>query len=120
MNMDNQGFPETMISDNDFFLLSDLIYKFSGIHLTIEKKTLLVTRLTRILRQYNLLTFKDYYGYVKSDKTGYALSELVEAISTNHTFFFREKEHFDYLLSTALPNIFEKLKPIVLYIVHQQ
>lgn len=42
--------------------------------------------------------------------TGNELGELVNRISTNHTFFFREKEHFDFFLKTALPEAEARLK----------
>ncbi|MDD2444353.1 MAG: protein-glutamate O-methyltransferase CheR, partial [Desulfotomaculaceae bacterium] len=55
-------------------------------------------------------SFKEYYDYVVKDHSGRALLDLVDRISTNHTFFFREKDHFDYLSAVVLPEISETLR----------
>ena len=99
-----------VISDQEFGLMRNLIYSRFGINLTEVKRTLLVTRLTSQLTQHGFQTFKQYYDYILSDKSGQALSVLVNRISTNHTFFFREKDHFDYLQSTVLPHITTSFK----------
>ncbi len=89
------------ISDKEFTRLRDLIYKRFGINLTEQKRSLLVGRLQKLMRQLNLPTFSAYFDYLDNDKTEAALSELIDLISTNHTYFNREKDHFDYLSETA-------------------
>lgn len=98
------------ISDSEFTHLRDLIYNRFGINLTEQKRSLLVGRLQKLMRQLRLPTFSAYFEYLENDKTEAALSELVDLISTNHTYFNREKDHFDYFSQTALPAIIEKLK----------
>ena len=98
------------ISDTEFTRLRDLIYKRFGINLTEQKRSLLVGRLQKLMRQLNLPTFSAYFDYLDNDKTEAALSELVDLISTNHTYFNREKDHFDYFSQTALPAVIERLK----------
>lgn len=98
------------ISDKEFSDLRDLIHKRFGINLTEQKRSLLVGRLQKLMRQLSLTTFAQYYQYLTGDKTEQALGELVDLISTNHTYFNREKDHFDYFYETALPTIVEKLK----------
>jgi len=100
---------EIKISDGEFHLLSALIYRHFGINLT-QKKTLLKTRLQNVLRQGNFRSFRQFYDYVLANPAGRAMSELVNAISTNHTYFYREKEHFDFLSQTALPEITARLR----------
>ena len=90
--------------------MRDLIYDHFGINLTEQKRSLLVGRLQKEIRTLGFTSFKDYYNYLISDKTGQALSTLVNFISTNYTFFSREKAHFDYFTSTALPNMIERIK----------
>ncbi|MCP4753431.1 MAG: protein-glutamate O-methyltransferase CheR [Proteobacteria bacterium] len=97
------------ISDKEFQLFRTYIYEHFGINLTDVKRALLVNRLQKILRREGYSKFQEYYDAIQKDKTGHGLSELVDAVSTNHTFFFREKVHFDFLLSTSLPNIVGKL-----------
>ncbi|MEG2016216.1 MAG: protein-glutamate O-methyltransferase CheR, partial [Oscillospiraceae bacterium] len=48
-------------------------------------------------------SFAEYYNYVLSDKTGEALTEMINKITTNYTYFMREPKHFDFLKDTALP-----------------
>lgn len=93
------------ISDEEFKLLRDLVYNNIGINLTEEKRNLLMGRLQKILRARSFSNFRDYYNFIINDKSGEALSELANSISTNHTFFYREKDHFEFFLSTALPEI---------------
>ena len=98
------------ISDGEFGQLRDLIHKRFGINLTDQKRSLLVGRLQKLMRQLDLQNFSAYYDYLSQDKTEGALGELVDLISTNHTYFNREKDHFDYFSQTALPAVIEKLK----------
>lgn len=93
------------ITDEEFNLLANLIKKYSGINLSYEKKTLIVGRLSNIVRTKNLNTFKEYYEILKNDNDGKELSLLIDKITTNHTYFMRESEHFNYLSNTVLPNI---------------
>jgi len=105
----NRGKGMISISDQEFQLFRTFIYKNFGINLTDVKRALLVNRLQKILRREGFTTFEEYYEAIQKDKTGHGTSELIDAVSTNHTFFFREKVHFDYLMSTAFPNTVSKL-----------
>jgi len=93
------------ISDQEFQLFRSFIYDNFGINLTEVKRALLVNRLQNILRQKGYPSFEAYYQAIQQDKTGHGISELIDAVSTNHTFFFRESAHFDYLMSTVLPRV---------------
>ena len=97
------------ITNREFELFQSYIYNHFGINLTDVKRALLVNRLQRILRNGGFSSFKDYYEAIQKDTSGHAVSNLVDAVSTNHTFFFREKVHFDYLVNTALPSLVPQL-----------
>ena len=98
------------ISDQEFTRLRDLIQHRFGINLTDQKRSLLVGRLQKLMRKLNLTTFSQYYEYLVADKSEQALGELVDLISTNHTYFNREKDHFDFFYETALPAVVNRLK----------
>lgn len=98
------------ISDKEFNDLRDLIHKRFGINLTEQKRSLLVGRLQKLMRSLNLSSFADYYQYLVNDKSEQALGELVDLISTNHTYFNRESDHFNYFYQTALPAVVAKLR----------
>lgn len=91
------------ISDKEFQDLAALIRKNYGIDLKEEKKSLVINRLINFLRDNGFKSFNDYYNHVISDFTGSGVISLVDRITTNHTFFMREKEHFEYLKKEILP-----------------
>ena len=98
------------ISDEEFELLRQLIYQRFGINLTDQKKSLLVGRLQKLLRKAGYGNFKSYYEDLLNDKSEQKLSELVDRISTNHTYFNRERTHFEYFFQTALPAVVQRLR----------
>ncbi len=108
----NEFFSDTWIhiTDDEFKRLRELVYRNIGINLTEEKRNLLMGRLQKILRTRGYNNFSSYYDFVINDKSGEALSELANSISTNHTFFYREKDHFEFFLNKALPEIDARLK----------
>lgn len=91
------------ISDQEFDAIRRLVYSNFGINLTEQKKTLVVGRLQKVLRDRGFATFQDYFTWLTNDKSGDGLDELANRISTNHTFFYREKAHFEYFAKTVLP-----------------
>lgn len=93
------------LTDQEFHSLRRLIYDRFGINLSEQKRSLLVGRLQKFISQGGFSSFGDYYQHVISDKSERALSQLVDRISTNHTFFNREKAHFEFLTNIALPAI---------------
>jgi len=99
----NIKFSTYTISDKEFDRLSKYIRENYGINLKKEKKALLIGRLRNVLLQNNFKTFSEYYDYIISDKTGVAAATLIDKISTNHTFFMREADHFEYFKNIVLP-----------------
>jgi chemotaxis protein methyltransferase CheR len=79
----------------------DLIYQTSGIFLSENKEALLTARIGKRVRTLGLNDYGAYYDFVVADKTGNELSELLNAISTNVTHFFRESRHFEFLASAV-------------------
>ena len=93
------------LKDSEFQKFSRYVYDVSGINLHDGKKELLKARLGKIIRQRNFRSFRQYYDHVVNDKSGYELIVLLDSISTNLTYFFRESGHFDFLKTKALPEI---------------
>ncbi|MFZ4535285.1 CheR family methyltransferase [Propionivibrio sp.] len=88
---------ETTITDQEFALFQRLIYKIAGISLSDAKKILLVGRLTRRLKVYDLGNFSQYYRMLSSGEHPEELQTMVDLLTTNETYFFREPKHFDFL-----------------------
>jgi chemotaxis protein methyltransferase CheR len=97
------------LTEEEFHLISGLVYEKFGINLGEQKRTLVIERLQKELRQGGFTSFKQYYNHVTQDATGRALLTMIDKISTNHTFFFREKDHFDLLTAEIMPMILQKL-----------
>lgn len=93
------------ISEQEFNELSHYIHENFGIFLRKEKMTLVSGRLQNVLVMQNFANFSDYFKYVTSDKTGEAAITLVNKITTNHTYFMREPNHFYYFRDRVLPQI---------------
>ena len=93
------------ITPKEFRQLAEYIKEHYGINLKEEKQALVTGRLNNVLVQNNIKSFSDYYNYIVSDKTGNAVITLIEKITTNHTFFMREIEHFNYFRSNIIPNL---------------
>ena len=93
------------ITDKEFGVLADYIKVQYGIHLKKEKKSLITGRLFNVLAQKNFNSFLEYYEHVISDKTEEAAATLIEKITTNHTFFMREADHFYYFRDNVLPQL---------------
>ena len=91
------------ITDAEFNSIRELVYKQFGITLSDQKKSLVVGRLQKKIKEHGFQNFKQYYDMLIGDKSGKALIELANQITTNHTFFFREPDHFDFFKSDILP-----------------
>jgi len=91
------------ITDKEFRQLSDYIKTNIGINLKETKKTFIVSRLQNVLLEMGFNNFSEYYNYLITDKTGNALVTLFDKITTNHTFFMREADHFYYFKNEVLP-----------------
>ncbi|QDF95521.1 SAM-dependent methyltransferase [Azoarcus sp. DD4] len=85
------------ITDREFALFQRLIYRLAGISLSDAKKILLVGRLGKRLRHHGLTSFGDYYRMLASGEHPDELQTMVDLLTTNETYFFRESAHFDFL-----------------------
>ncbi len=94
-----------LITEKEFKQISTLLYKNFGINLTDKKQTLVRGRLNKIIRTKGYNTFTNYYNAIQADKSGMLQIELADHLSTNHSYFFRENEHFKYLTINTFPEI---------------
>jgi chemotaxis protein methyltransferase CheR len=99
------------LSNSDFNRLSQFIYSQCGIKMPIAKKTMLEARLQKRLRTLRMASFSEYCDYLFSDKgMEEELIQMIDLITTNKTDFFREPDHFDYLVHKVLPE-WERKQP---------
>lgn len=94
------------ISNKDFGRLRTLIYAQSGINLNDDKKTMLELRIKRRLKSLELTSFSDYCEYLFGHQgQKEEIVHFLDVVTTNKTDFFREPDHFDYLVQKALPDL---------------
>ncbi len=94
---------EPELSDEVFALFSNLIYRTSGIRLGLQKKGLLISRLSRRLLALRINSFYNYFKRVRENED--ELAWMLDCISTNTTKFFRECHHFEYLRGSIIPEL---------------
>lgn len=95
------------ISDQEFEKLMTFVKTKYGIDLT-KKRILIQSRLSGVLRERGLKDFNEYINLVFKDTTGKEITTLLNKLTTNHSYFMREQEHFHFLTAEALPFIMQK------------
>jgi chemotaxis protein methyltransferase CheR len=99
------------LTEKEFSLFREMIYKEAGIALGSSKQQLVESRLSKRLRNHNLTSFTQYYKYLnENDRNGDERLKMINALTTNKTDFFREQHHFDYLKSTLFPMLEQKAR----------
>lgn len=93
-------------TERDFNFIRHLVREQAGISLSEHKRELVYGRLAKRLRGLGLRTFSDYCRIIE-ERAETEIGELINAITTNQTSFFRENHHFEYLAETILPKILQ-------------
>ncbi len=92
------------ITDQEFWKLRHFIHEHTGIALADHKRALVCARLAKRLRHLNLANYAEYYDLLMGrDPEGHELAEMINAITTNKTDFFRESHHFKFLTDHVFP-----------------
>ena len=91
------------LTEREFANISRLAYEKFGLELKGEKRELVSARLGKKVRAMGCRSFQQYYEHVLDDRTGEALIELIDALTTNFTGFMREPSHFEFLCKEVLP-----------------
>ncbi|HUW40703.1 MAG TPA: protein-glutamate O-methyltransferase [Rectinemataceae bacterium] len=95
-----------VLSDSDFRKLAQYIESELGIRMPETKRVMLESRLQKRLRRFNLPSFKAYVEYVFSPEGRETeLINMIDAVTTNKTDFFREPDHFDFLIERIVPDV---------------
>ncbi len=96
--------------DSEYDFIRNLVYERSRIQLGSDKRELVSARLGKRLRATSLSSITDYCTLLQGPKAEEELSHLIDAISTNHTFFFREASHFDFIRQQVVPEMLARHK----------
>lgn len=101
---------EFPITRRDFDFLREIANRRTGIAVGVDKFDMFYSRLSRRVRKLGLSNFSEYCELIRNESSDNEVLELINAITTNQTSFFREKHHFDYLQQQVLPELFEQNK----------
>ena len=95
------------MSDRVFAELTKLVYRHSRIFLLLEKKNFLSSRLSLHKRELKAVDWDQYLDLLMRSDYLTGIETVIEAVSTNHTYFFREKQHFERLSHDLLLTLFK-------------
>jgi chemotaxis protein methyltransferase CheR len=90
------------ITDEQFNRFRKMIYEVAGISMADEKKMLVASRLAKRLNFYKLDSYGKYYQLVNSPQYPGEFQMMVDLLTTNETYFFRESQHFDLIKNELL------------------
>ncbi len=96
-----------LITDEEFKRISTYVKRHYGIDMS-QKKVIVNGRLENYIRSGGFRSFDEFMNVVEHDKTGKQENMLVNLLTTNHTYFMREFEQFDFLRKEILPWIRKK------------
>ena len=88
---------EISLSEREFSRIKNRVYAVAGISLSDAKRTLVISRLSKIVRALNLPGFDAYVDYLERGASAEDAQAFVNALTTNLTRFYREDHHFEHL-----------------------
>ena len=96
------------IKPDEIQLFSKYIHDICGIHIEAYKAYLLETRLGKLLEAENCQSFSEFYQKVKADSSKTLEKQIIDAITTNETLFFRDNSPFELLKFKILPEVIDQ------------
>lgn len=104
LQMPASAFSPMSISDADFIRLSNFIQNNYGINLS-QKRQLITGRLSTSLRQRGYKNFTEFVDHLLKKKDEEEITFVLNKLTTNYTFFMREKDHLDYFCRNIIPEL---------------
>lgn len=109
--MDNQTQDNTALSKEDFERFREFFYEKTGILFDESKRYFVDRRIIERMKATGYDNFKSYFIAIKYDITGKELQNLINALTVNETYFFREEYQFQAMVENMLPEITSRKKP---------
>ena len=103
------------ISQGDFLKLSNYVHHNFGIDLS-KKKSLIESRLGSTVQNSGFHSFTEYVNHITTSASKADIDSMLNKLTTNYTYFMREKTHFDFFSNTILPYLVSTKKNRVLSI----
>jgi chemotaxis protein methyltransferase CheR len=89
---------EFALGEREFERIRKRLYDVAGISLSDAKRTLVVARLSKLVRNMRLTSFDAYLDHLETKASALEAQEFVNALTTNLTRFWREEHHFTHLV----------------------
>lgn len=99
---------DTVLSRDDMGFIAKLVYEQAGIVIREHKEAMTRGRLARRVKALGLGSVGEYCAFLKTPAAVDEIPELINAVTTNHTAFFRERHHFDHLRKDVLPRLIQE------------
>ncbi len=98
--------PEIPMSDEEFRLIRDLVYSHCGLFFDNDSKYLLEKRLGKRLSLHNLAGYREYYHLLRYNRVKeQELSDIMDILTTNETYFFREAFQLKAFTDEIMPEL---------------
>lgn len=94
----------------DFEFIINLVYERCRVRLHEGKHQLIRARLGKRMRALGIATLGEYCDLLRRNEGAAELTHMVDALTTNFTNFLREKDHFEFMIQTALPELLAERK----------
>ena len=98
---------KSMMTEQEFMRIALFLKRKYGIDME-RKRAIVEGRLENYVKSEGWMTYSQYMDAVEKDISGALEKKLVDLLSTNHTYFMRESEHFDFMKKEILPWLKEK------------
>lgn len=110
--MDNAAFSfdagfDLNLTPEDLAFVSDVAYREAGLVIKPHKQAMARGRLARRARMLGVKSIADYCALLRTPNGRSEVPFLINALTTNHTSFFRERHHFDHLRRDVLPALLD-------------
>lgn len=95
------------LKEHEFADIVEYMRAHYGINLE-KKKILIECRMSNTLEKQGMSSFSSYMELLKKDRTERLAAEMINRLTTNYTYFFREDSHFEILTSEIFPKLFQQ------------
>lgn len=99
------------ITDADFHKFREFFYRKTGIQFDVSKRYFVDKRLIERVEATGAADFRSYFIALRFDNNGAELQELVNAMTVNETYFFRESYQFDCMVNDMLDEVARRKRP---------
>lgn len=104
------GVQELHLTDAEFGRVCEMLKSRFGIAVDATKRALVEAKLAKLVRKGRYGSFAEYEKAELRQGNSAGLSDFIDQLTTNHTFWWRESAHFDYFTKTVLPELDQKLQ----------